>query len=72
MNWPPAAAREPPAPALPENLGEALAALGEDALYREKMGADFIDYIRTLKTAEIERWRRGGTDWEQREYFEMF
>ena len=65
----PYAARATP---LPRSLMEALAALREDALFREKLGDTFVDYIITLKEAEITRFLSEVTDWEQREYFEVF
>ncbi|HZZ08936.1 MAG TPA: glutamine synthetase family protein [Candidatus Binataceae bacterium] len=57
---------------LPRSLMEAVAALKADALFREKMGTEFIDYIIALKQAEIDRFLSFVTDWEQREYFEVF
>ena len=32
----------------------------------------FVDYIITLKEAEIARYLSDVTDWEHREYFELF
>ncbi len=57
---------------LPRSLGEAVAALRSDAFFREKLGGDFIDYLLTIKDAEIARFQAEVTEWEQREYFEMF
>jgi glutamine synthetase len=57
---------------LPRSLMEAVAALKADALFREKMGTEFIDYIIALKQAEIDRFLSYVTDWEHREYFEVF
>ena len=57
---------------LPRSLMEALAALREDAFFREKLGGLFIDYIITLKEFEIGRFLSEVTDWEHREYFEIF
>lgn len=61
-----------PAPALPRSLGEAIVALKEDTFFRERMGSGFIDYIVTLKEAELARFHAEVTEWEHREYFEMF
>ena len=36
------------------------------------MGDGFIDYYTFIKNAEIERFQAEVTEWEQREYFEMF
>lgn len=59
-----------PAAALPKSLGQALDALRADTLYRSAWGELFIDYILTLKQAEVDRFRQEVTDWEHREYFE--
>jgi len=60
------------APFLPKSLGEAVAALRADAFFREKLGAGFVDYLLTIKDAEIARFQAEVTDWEHREYFEAF
>src|SRR5262249_24982216 len=57
---------------LPKSLAEAAAALRGDAFFREALGADFVDYLITIKDAEIARFQAEVTEWEQREYFEMF
>jgi glutamine synthetase len=57
---------------LPKSLAEAVAALRSDAFFREKLGAGFVDYLLTIKDAEIARFQADVTDWEHREYFEMF
>ena len=74
--------REPDAPsetpydadtaALPRSLMEAVAALKQDTLFRDELGDQFIDYIIGLKEAEISRFLSEVTDWEHREYFELF
>jgi glutamine synthetase len=60
------------APALPKSLIEALGALREDRLFRERLGNRFIDYMLTLKDAEVDRFLSEVTDWEHREYFDIF
>jgi glutamine synthetase len=57
---------------LPKTLVEAMSALKEDNFFREAMGAAFIDYYVHIKNAEIERFQAEVSDWEHREYFEMF
>ena len=57
---------------LPKTLGEAVLALKEDAFFRETLGGEFIDYYTHIKTSEIERFQADVSEWEQREYFEMF
>ena len=42
------------------------------AQHREALGAEFVDYYVHIKHAEIERFQAEVSDWEQREYFEMF
>ena len=60
------------APALPRSLREALVALREDACMAAGLGDDFIAYFCRLKEAELARFDAEVTEWEQREYFEMF
>jgi glutamine synthetase len=66
---------------LPQSLEEALKALRSDACMRAGFGGQFIDYYVHLKEAEISRFRKDDkdaknqavvTDWEQREYFDIF
>jgi glutamine synthetase len=57
---------------LPKSLGEALSALRRDACFREGLGVGFIDYYARIKEAEIARFQAEVTDWEQREYFDLF
>jgi glutamine synthetase len=57
---------------LPKSLAEAVFALKDDRFFREALGAEFVDYYVHIKTAEIERFQAEVSDWEQREYFEMF
>ena len=44
----------------------------DDPFFREALGAEFVDYYVHIKNAEIERFQAEVSDWEQREYFEMF
>ena len=57
---------------LPHTLEQALGFLKEDAVLREGLGAAFVDYFVKLKEAEIARFNLEVSDWEQREYFELF
>ena len=63
---------ETKAPLLPKTLGEAVVALKDDAFFRKALGGAFIDYCLHIKTAEIERFQAEVSEWEHREYFEMF
>ncbi len=63
---------ETTAPLLPKTLREAVSALKDDPFFRDGLGAEFVDYYVHIKNAEIERFEADVSDWEQREYFEMF
>jgi glutamine synthetase len=63
---------ETEAAALPKTLRDAVSALQEDAFFRQAFGAAFVDYYVHIKNAEIERFQAEVSEWEQREYFEMF
>jgi glutamine synthetase len=41
-------------------------------LFRNRFGNQFIDYLVHIKRAEIARFLSEVTDWEQREYFDIF
>ncbi|GAA6615320.1 glutamine synthetase family protein [Scytonema sp. NUACC26] len=71
-------------PALPQSLLEAISYLSQSELFRQKMGQQFINFIIKMKQSEISRfleavadqspdeYSKQVTDWEQREYFELF
>lgn len=59
-------------PPLPRSLEEAVAALAGDAFFRQAMGDTFINYYAHIKNAEIARFHADVSDWEHREYFEIF
>jgi glutamine synthetase len=60
------------APMLPTNLMDAVSALDSSQLFRKRFGSQFIDYLVRIKRAEIARFLSEVTDWEQREYFDIF
>ncbi|MEZ5787647.1 MAG: glutamine synthetase family protein [Xanthobacteraceae bacterium] len=60
------------APALPRSLAEALDALRRSACLRDAFGGAFVDYFVRIKEAEIIRFEADVTEWEQREYFDLF
>ncbi|MEE9414562.1 MAG: glutamine synthetase family protein [Acidimicrobiales bacterium] len=77
------AATEPPAltnspydeaagPLLPRNLEQAIQAFDASEIYREMLGNSFVDYLVTIKQHEWNRFMATVTDWEHREYFELF
>ncbi|MET4215284.1 glutamine synthetase [Bradyrhizobium sp. LB14.3] len=63
---------ETKAPLLPKSLRDAVSALKDDPFFRKKLGAEFVNYYTHIKNAEIDRFLSEVTDWEHREYFEVF
>src|SRR5258705_12565493 len=57
---------------LPKTLQDAVLALKDDRFFREALGGEFVDYYVHIKNAEIKRFQAEVSEWEQREYFEMF
>jgi len=57
---------------LPRTLDEALQFLKADKILREAMGSAFVDYYCRIKEAEIARFNLEVSDWEHREYFDLF
>ena len=57
---------------LPANLTAAVDALEADTALTRAMGARFVPYYAALKRAEIARFERAVTDWEQQEYFDLY
>lgn len=71
-------------PLLPKTLMDAIAAVKQDSLYRDKLGDEFMNFIIAMKEHELGRFLASVegqepqeylekvTDWEQREYFRVF
>ncbi len=57
---------------LPADLSEALDALRADAVLTAGLGREVVEWILTLKRAEVERYRAEVSAWEEREYGELF
>jgi glutamine synthetase len=57
---------------LPHTLTEALDALKRDKVLRDGFGETFVDYYVRMKEAEVARYNLEVSDWEQREYFDLF
>ena len=57
---------------LPRTLTQALQALREDKVLRAGYGEAFVDYYCRIKEAEIARYHLEVSDWEHREYFDLF
>ncbi|MEY9180167.1 glutamine synthetase [Bradyrhizobium sp. USDA 326] len=58
-------------PPLPKSLRDAVAGLKDDPFFRDKLGAEFVDYYTHIKNTEIDRLLSEVTDWEHREYFDV-
>lgn len=57
---------------LPTNLMDAVVEFKNNKMFKKELGKEFVDYIVYIKEAEIERFFSEVTDWEQKEYFELF
>ncbi|HFC04146.1 MAG TPA: glutamine synthetase, partial [Rhizobiales bacterium] len=57
---------------IPATLVDAVNNLQTSRFFRQRLGDQFVDYYLTIKNAEIDRFMQTVTDWEQREYFEIF
>ena len=57
---------------LPRTLHEALDCLRRDETLKEGLGEKFVDYYCRIKEAEIARFNAEVSEWEHREYFELF
>jgi glutamine synthetase len=59
-------------PLLPASLEVALGHFERSELMRRELGDPFVDYLTTVKRSEVTRFNAAVTDWEQREYFEVY
>ena len=57
---------------LPRSLEQALSLLDAGDFARSRFGSEFIDYFLMIKRFELDRFAAAITDWEQREYFDVF
>jgi len=72
---PPPAAETPyeaKADFLPKTLAEALDCLRQDEVLCRGLGKGFVDYYCRIKDAEIARFNLEVSEWEQREYFDLY
>jgi glutamine synthetase len=60
------------APPLPRSLGEAVDALAADGVFTEALGEPVVGWYTHLKREEFARYLAHVSDWEQREYFDLF
>jgi glutamine synthetase len=49
-----------------------LLALRADECLGQGLGASFVDYFCRIKEAEVARFNLEVSEWEQREYFDLF
>jgi glutamine synthetase len=59
-------------PLLPRSLGEAIDAFAASPLYRRCWGEEAVAYLVAVKGSEWRRFQSAVTDWEIREYGELF
>jgi glutamine synthetase len=57
---------------LPGSLSAALDALAGGAILRKAFGTEFLDYYARVKRAEVRRYETTVTDWETKEYLDLF
>lgn len=57
---------------LPQSLSEAVEELDQSSLFREALGANFIDEFVTLKRSEWIDYHRHVSDWETQRYLSFF
>jgi len=63
----------PGRPSLPHSLVEAVTEFRNSTLLERTLGRPFLDYLVRIKEFELHRFLSDEvTDWEQREYFEIF
>lgn len=60
------------APRLPHSLDEALDCLQRDPTMRAGFGDAFVDYYVHMKRCELARFHAEVSEWEHREYFDLF
>jgi len=63
---------EAKADSLPRTLAEAIEALRADKVLCQGFGQTFVDYYTKMKEAEIARYNLEVSEWEHREYFDLF
>lgn len=57
---------------LPKSLADALLAFQNSAFYRKELGNTFVDYYSQIKSSEWLRYLTTVSEWEEREYFNLF
>lgn len=59
-------------PNLPENLLAAIECFEASEFYRNALGEEFVDYLSHIRRSEWDRYNIVVSDWEQREYFNLY
>lgn len=59
-------------PMLPQTLARAIDALEKSDMFRQAFGDGFVNYLVEIKRSEIRRYELEVSEWEQREYFDLF
>ncbi len=62
----------PDFPWLPQSLGEALDSLATDAEMQQMLGEEFVQLFTKVKRFELDRFDRHITEWETKEYMEVY
>jgi len=57
---------------LPKSLIEAIVAFEQSELFHKEIGPNFVDYLSHIKRAEWDRYLMTVSQWEQKEYFDLF
>lgn len=57
---------------LPRSLPQALTALEEDEFFRETLGEEYLRHYILMRHAEWERYEAAVTDWEYKEYLDLY
>jgi glutamine synthetase len=63
---------DPSLPKLPPTLEVALAALNADPEMKLLLGEDFVQLLTTVKQFELDRFHAHVSDWERKEYLEVY
>ncbi len=62
----------PALPRFPQTLDSALDALEADSALRDMLGVEFIRVFTAMKRFELDRFHAHVTDWEIKEYLELY
>lgn len=65
-------AYEADVPRVSPSLEAAIGSFEASELMRRELGDAFVNYLVAVKRSEVSRFNAAVTDWEQREYFEVF